>query len=157
MNARYKAHSLMRKAIALSTLGILGIAAGCGTLNRDQIQIRRASNQTTAAPHSSDRGAVRLVLSEIAAKHRFERRPTSMPLIASYRQPMSEDPIIFGASDFGDTIVIDIFLRRKGVFLASTYNRIEMDILSRLRARFGDRITVTRDRRWISIKLHNRT
>lgn len=137
----------MKHWIACLSLVALLAVTGCDTVNHSQIQIlapkpERGTPAIASVP-ASEREAVKQILTDIATTHRFEDR-TELSLvpetICSFAQPDVKYPISLKAWVSKDRISIDLFQRPPETGETEVYRKLRVEIMSRLKERFGDRL-----------------
>ena len=138
-------------ACFLLIVGLLGV--GCDSMNQSQFQVmpgRQSGGTTVATVSTAERAAVKQVLAQIAASHKFQDR-TSLSLhsdiICDYAQPTtiqprSKNPARLMAWVQKDRIVIDLIQKSVEGGESIAYQNLRDQVLADLKAQFGDRVTV---------------
>ena len=141
----------MKHWIACLAVVVL-LVTGCDTVNHSQIQVLpprgdepiRGATAPATVP-ISEREAVKQVLTEIATKLHYEDR-TAISLtpetICSFAQPDVKHPISIKAWVSKDRISIDLFHRPPEAGETLAYQKLRDQIMSELKAKFGNRLTL---------------
>lgn len=151
LNKRFETTKIgnMKHWIAGLFLALVLILTGCDTVNHSQIQIRPPQTErgmaAVASVPSSERAAVKQVLTEIATRRRFEDR-TELSLIpdtiCSYAQPDVKNPIRIVAWASKERILIDLFQKPPETGETEAYRKLREEIMSTLNRQFDNRLTL---------------
>ena len=136
----------MKHWIACLAVVVL-LVTGCDTVNHSQIQVvpPRGEEPARASVPISEREAVKQAITEIATKLHYEDR-TAISLtpetLCSFAQPDVKHPISIKAWVVKDRISIDLFQRPPEAGETLAYQKLRDQIMSELKAKFGNRLTL---------------
>ncbi|MEW6359805.1 MAG: hypothetical protein AB1696_25935 [Planctomycetota bacterium] len=132
----------------LLRLSLLLLAFGCDSMNTTTFYVTQASSkgEASATVPSQYREAVEQIMVSVAAEAGFEEKPPRWPvpqMIRNFEGPAggpSDLNLVAQVAD--DAIVVSLTEFRPGIGETGLYRKTKDLLLSRLKQRFGDQVTI---------------